>query len=155
MIFRMILALAGALALVACNPGAQLDDAEQQIKQFQALYNDGDPEAMYQYGGETFRAAATQDELKGMLALLDARLGTIESTERTGFNTAFNNGTTTTTVVMTTRFDQGEGSETYVFQGSGKDMELVGWTVNSPRLMLSADDVGKLTSKGDAAPPAR
>jgi hypothetical protein len=155
MIFRMILALAGALVLAACNPSAQLGDAEKQIKQFQSLYNDGDPEAIYQFGGETFRAAATQDELKGMLALLDARLGTIKSTERTGFNTAFNNGTTTTTIVMTTRFDQGEGSETYVFQGSGKDMELVGWTVNSQRLMLSPEDVGKLTGKGNAASQAR
>lgn len=155
MMFRMMLALAGALVLAACNPGAQLGDAEQQIKQFQALYNDGDPEAIYAFGGKAWKGATSHEQLEGMLALFDARLGTIESTERTGFNTAFNNGTTVTTIVMTTRFEQGEGSETYVFQGSGEDMELVGWTVNSPRLMLSPDDVAKLTGKGDPAMPAR
>lgn len=152
MSFRILFALAGAFLLAACNPGAQLEDAEKQIKQFQARYNDGDTEALYGLGGDAFREAATPEDLENLVAMLSARLGTIESSERTGFNTAFNNGINTTTVVMTTRFELGEGNETYVFHGAGEDMELVGWNVNSPRLMLTAEEMRALSQKDDKAP---
>ncbi|MCL9999442.1 MAG: DUF3887 domain-containing protein [Erythrobacter sp.] len=144
--FRMLLALAAALLLAACNPGAQVADAKVQIETLQALYNKGDAQGFYGAGGDTLRKAAPAEHLEGMMALIDARLGKIRSSKQTGFNTAIKNGATTTTIVMRTSFERGEGTETYVFEGSGKDMKLAGWNVNSPLLNLSPEDVKKLTS---------
>jgi hypothetical protein len=151
--FSMILAAATALLLAACNPGAQMEDAREQIGKFQALYNAGDSAGFYREGGATLRKVAPAEQLEGMIALVSARLGKIKSSKQTGFNTAINNGNTTTTIVMQTLYERGEGTETYVFQGSGEDMELAGWNVNSPLLNLSPEDVKKLTE--DKGKPAR
>jgi hypothetical protein len=155
MIFRLLLAFAGTLALAACNPGAQLEDAQQQITQIQALYNAGDARGIYRLGGDAFRKAAPVKQLEAMMTLFKVRLGAIESSKQSGFNSGFHNGITTTTVVMQTRFAKGEGTETYLFHGSGEEMELVGWTVNSPLLELSPDDLRKLTDGSEAQPPVQ
>lgn len=154
MIFRIFLALAGALALAACNPGAQVADAEGLIEQFQADYNRGDTGALYESVGETWRKASPRPQLEAQVALVKARLGQIRSSERVGFNTGFNNGATTTQIVMKSAFDKGEASEVFVFHGEGQDMELVGWTVNSPLLALSPEDIDKLTNDAPGGTPA-
>ena len=152
MTFRMPLALAAALLLAACNPGAQVADAKVEIEALQALYNKGDAKGFYVAGGDTLHKAAPREQLEGMMALIDARLGRIRSSKQTGFKTAFKNGATFTTITMQTSFERGEGTETYLFEGSGKDMKLAGWNVNSPLLNLSPEDVKKLTEdKGKAA----
>lgn len=145
MIFRVILSVAGALALSACNPGAQVEDAQADIKQFHADYNRGDADEIYNSFGEALRKASPRAQLDAQLALVSARLGKVRTTEQAGFNAGFNNGTTTTQVVMKTTYDKGVGQEVFLFHGSGDEMEMVGWTVNSPLLQLSPEDVAKLT----------
>ena len=152
MIFRIFLGLAGALLLAACNPGAQLEDAQGRIKQFQDDYNRGNAEALYDSVGEAWRKESPPAQLEAQLGLIKARLGQIESTEQVGFNAGFNNGLTTTQVVMKTTFEKGVAEEVYLFHGSGEEMEVVGWTVNSPLLQLSPEDVNKLTEGAKSAP---
>lgn len=149
MIVRIFLSLAGALLLAACNPAAQVEDAQARVRQFQADYNRGDAEVLYDSVGEAWRKTSPPAQLEAQLALINARLGQIESTEQVGFNAGFNNGLTTTQVVMKTTFEKGVAEEVYLFHGSGKDMEVVGWKVNSPLLQLSPEDVSKLTESAD------
>jgi len=148
--FRMFLAAIAALALVACNPGAQVEDARAQIDTFQALYAAGDAKGFREASGAAFRKVVTEEQVAGLMTLFTKRLGKIESTRQTGFNTGFNNGTATTTITMQTRFERGEARETYVFTGSGKDMELLNWNVTSPLLELSPEDMKKLTEDTEA-----
>lgn len=155
MMFRIFLALAGALALAACNPAAQLGDAQGRIKDFQADYNRGDRDALFANVGETWRKVSSRAQLDAQVALIEARLGKITSSEQSGFNTGFNNGVTATEVVMQTVFEKGEANEVFLFHGAGEDMELVGWQVNSPLLALSPEDVEKLTASDSDAPPVQ
>jgi hypothetical protein len=144
--FRRFLAAAfAALALAACNPGAQIEDARGQIDDFHAFYDAGNAKRFYKETGAAFRKVVTEEQLQGLMTFSLQRLGKVESTKQTGFNTGFNNGTTTTTITMQTRFERGEATETYVFTGSGKDMELLNWNVTSPLLQLSPEDMKKLT----------
>lgn len=145
MIVRMPLATGAALLLAACNPGAQVADARAEIETLQALYNRGDAQGFYNAGGDILHKSAPAEQVAAMMTLIDLRLGKIKSSKQTGFNTAINNGATTTTIIMQTSFERGEGTETYVFEGSGKDMKLAGWNVNSPLLNLTPEDVKKLT----------
>ncbi|WP_073974248.1 hypothetical protein [Erythrobacter donghaensis] len=150
--FRIFLATAGALALTACNPGAQVEGARAQIDKFHALYDQGNAKRFYQETGVEFRKVVTEEQVQGLMTLFSKRLGKVESSKQTGFNTGFNNGTTTTTIVMQTRFERGEATETYIFTGSGKDMKLLNWNVTSPLLELSPEDIKKLTEdEGKAA----
>ncbi|WP_086609179.1 hypothetical protein [Erythrobacter donghaensis] len=155
MIFRIVLALAGALALAACNPAAQLGDAQGRIKDFQNDYNRGDRDAIFANVGETWRKVSPRAQMDAQVAMIEARLGKIKSSEQSGFNTGFNNGVTATQVVMQTVFEKGEANEVFLFHGSGEEMELVGWQVDSPLLALSPEDVAKLTEGTGDAPPAQ
>ena len=155
MIFRIFLGLAGAFILAACNPGAQLEDAQAGIKQFQANYNRGDTEALYDSVGEVWRKESPPAQLEAQLGLLKARLGQIESTEQVGFNAGFNNGLTTTQVVMKTTFEKGVAEEVYLFHGAGEEMKVVSWRVNSPMLQLSPEELRRLNGRADGATPAR
>lgn len=149
---RMFLAAAAALLLAACNPGAQMEEAKGQIDKFHALYNAGDAKGFYRAGGQTLSKVAKPEQVEATITLISARLGKIRSSEQVGFNTAFNNGASSVTITMRTRFECGEGTETFVFNGSGENMELFAWNVNSPLLELSPEDVKKLTEEtGKAA----
>lgn len=142
---RMFVAGLAALLLAACNPGAQIEDAKTQITKFHGLYNDSNGDALYRFTGEEFRKVTTRKQLDDMVAVVATRLGKVESSKQTGFNTAFNNGTTITTIVMQTNFQKGVGQETFVFAGSGETMQLVGWNVNAPQLSLTAEEARKLS----------
>lgn len=124
-----------ALFLAACNPMEQLDVGEDSIAKFHETYNAGDARALYGLTGEEFRAATTPQQMEGLVATVSDRMGTVESTERSGFNINTNNGQTVSTITMTTQFEKGEGTETYTFLGSGDEMRLVGWHVDSPNFL--------------------
>lgn len=124
-----------AFLLSACNPMEQLDGAEQSIDRFQETYNSGDARALYGLTAEEFREVTTPQQMEELVQLVDDRMGAVESSERTGFNINTNNGQTVSTVTMTTQFEKGEGTETFTFFGTGDDMRLVGWNVDSENFL--------------------
>lgn len=132
MTFKQLAAALIALLLAACNPMAQLDGAEEQITRYHATYNSGDTRALYGLTSEEFRGATTLEQMEGLVALVSERMGPVQSTERASFNLNSDNGLTVSTIVMTTQFEKGEGTETYVFHGTGEDLRLVSWHVDSP-----------------------
>ncbi len=121
-----------ALLLAACNPMEQLDVAEQKIAQFHETYNAGDSRALYGRTAQEFRDITTPEQMDELVVLVTERMGAVQSTERSGFNVNAGTGETTTTVTMTTTFAKGEGKETFTFYGSGDELRIVGWNVDSP-----------------------
>ena len=124
-----------ALFLAACNPMAQLDGSETTISEFHETYNSGDAQALYALTSDEFRSATTPEQMQALVDLVTERMGAVQSTEREGFNINTNNGLTETKVTMKTQFAKGEGTETYTFYGSGDELRLVGWHVDSVNFM--------------------
>jgi hypothetical protein len=141
---------AAILALAACNPVANLNAGDSQITKFHAAYSRGDASAIYAMTGPQLRATASHAQFAELLDVVKVRLGAVKSSERTGFNVNTNTAGTFTTIIMSTHFAKGDGQENFVFSGKGDEMKLEGWHVESPRLMLTADDVAD--ERGDAAP---
>lgn len=146
--------IAIGLLLVACNPVANLEGAENKIERFQGVYSAGSHDELYRMTGRKFREVTSREQFQDLVDLFDARLGRVVETERSGFNVNTMNGITTTVVSMTTQFAQGEGLETYTFHGHGEDIQLVGWNVNSPRLALSMDEIRLLNEAREASAEA-
>ncbi len=144
-----LLALFAPLFLAACNPMAQLDGAESKIAQFHKVYNDGDARVLYGMTGEQFRAATTPQQMDELIALVAGRMGKVESSERAGFNINSDNGVNMTVVTMTTQFEKGEAEEVFTFQGSGEEMQMVGWNVESDNFLNEAEGAAE-----DSAPEA-
>nr|WP_298928588.1 hypothetical protein [uncultured Erythrobacter sp.] len=142
MISRILLAVFGAFALVACNPIENLDQSEARITQFENAYSAEDVDALWRLSSEDLREVTPREEFEDFVTVFISRLGAIKSSSRASFNVNSNNGVTSTVIVMDTEFELGEGTQTYTFHGNGEDMKLVGWFVNSPRLMVTVDDLG-------------
>ena len=146
-------AMAG-LALSGCNPIANLQEAEKQIDRYQAHYSANELGNMYAMTGTKFRETSSLGEFEEFATLINGRLGEIVTTKRVKFNVKSTPGGTITSVVMQTNFEQGEGTETYTFSGSGEDMRLEGWNVNSNRLMITAAELEQLNTSQDESEAA-
>jgi hypothetical protein len=153
MTVRKPIVLAAALMLGACNPVAQLNSGEEKVEQFQQVYSVGDYDALYAMTAPLFRETTSREDFQELVDMLQLRLGDVQSSTREGFNVNTNPQGTFTTVNMQTTFDQGAGMETYVFHGSGEDMRLAGWNVNSDRLVFTVDDLKEPEPAAEA--PAR
>ncbi len=147
---RKFLLAAMVISLTACNPIANLDASEGQVSRFQDIYSAGQYDDLYAFVGDEFREATTRDQFQDLMDVVSSRLGALESSERASWNVNTNNGVTITTVVMTSQYELGEGSETYVFHGHGEEMSLVRWAVQSDRLIFNAEDLRH--EKPQAAP---
>ena len=144
MSFRFLLAALPALFLAACNPVANFEAGERKIERWQEAYDQEDYDKLWSMTGPEFRKFTTRDQFDDFLKVLHARLGLIQSTERSGFNVNSNLGAPTRTVVsMETVFEQGKGAEIFTFHGQADDLELVGWQVNSDRLMVAVEDLAE------------
>lgn len=141
--FKLWLVGAFAVLLAACNPIANADEAEQQIANWQKLYNEGNADGLYASTGAGFREVASKEQIEDLLTIFSARLGRIESSERSGINVSTKNGLTETVITMETTFEQAVAAEIFTFHGHGEDMEIVGWQVNSDRLMVTPEDLAR------------
>ena len=152
--FSMAIAMPLAMMAAACNPVANANDAERRITEFHGAYNDGDPMRLYGLTGQAFKDVTTMEEMRDLYTVVDARLGKVESSERVNLNVANRNGVNSTVVIMETQFEQGSGTETFTFNGGGDDFELVGWSVNSPRMAVTVDDLRPrdIEPEGEPAP---
>ena len=141
---------AAMFALVACNPVANLNGADDQIANIHVAYSRRDAGAIYAMTGPQFRASFTRAQMDQLVDVLNVRLGAVRSTEWTSFNVNTNPDGTFTTIIMATQFAKGAGQENFVFSGDGDEMKLEGWHVQSPNLMLTAEDIAD--EREDAAP---
>ena len=149
---------AAFLLLGACNPVANVSEGDSLVEKFHAAYSRGDRDALYAMTGRQFRATTSRAQFDDLIDVVSVRLGAVSDSERTGFNVNTNTDGTFTSITMTTHFAKGDGVESFVFTGSGDEMALEGWHVQSPRLMLTADDVaderaGDAAVAEDAPPP--
>ena len=132
---------AGALLLTACNPVANLHHGDAAIERFHQLYSSGNVDALYGLTGPTFHKVTNREQFGQLIAVLDARLGRVTSSERQGFKVNSTPAGTFTFVAMNTKFEQGTGVETFTFLGNGDDMKLEGYHVDSDRLMITPEDL--------------
>ena len=129
---KIITAALAALLLAACDPMSQLNEAEERIEAFHATYNGGDAHRLYGLTAEEFREGTSPGQMDELVALVSDRMGKVISTEREGININSEGGVTITTLTMKTTFEKGEATETFRFFGSGDEMGLVSWNVDSP-----------------------
>lgn len=135
--------LIAALFLAACNPAANLKQGDAQIERFHQVYSSGNIDALYALTGPKFHELATPRQFHDLFDVVNSRLGPVKSSQRQGFGVNTTTEGTFTNITMDTQFEQGEGIETFTFMGSGDDMKLEGWHVNSNRLLVTPEDLAR------------
>lgn len=132
---KLFTASAAAVTLAACNPVAQYNQADESIEAFHQAYSEQDLDALWAMAGPALREDVTRQEWDGLVTMVHGRLGAVEDTSHNNININSSNGLTTTTVIRDTTFANAEGVETFTFYGTGEDMVLNGWRVNSDALI--------------------
>ncbi|MEL7691302.1 DUF4019 domain-containing protein [Citromicrobium bathyomarinum] len=158
MMKRMALVLAATM-LAACNPFAQAEGAREQVDLFHDRLNAGDDQAIWTNAGEELRKATSQEDFARLLDTVHKSLGDAGETSQAGMRVNTNTQGTFTTLQMDTQFENGRGSETFLFRGSGDSLKLIGYHINSPDMMSDvfakyADEPSEKPSDSADAPEA-
>ncbi|GAA4761446.1 hypothetical protein GCM10023219_01820 [Stakelama sediminis] len=133
--FRGFAALVMAGALAACSMGKDVPVAEQATKQFHAMLNAGQSEAIYKATAPGMKAATSQGDFVKLLDAVHRKLGAFQSGETQGWNDAWNNGRHLITLNYHAKYARGEANETFVYHITDHKAALYGYNVNSNALI--------------------
>jgi hypothetical protein len=147
---KFFLVAATSLAVAACNPVAQIGEADSQIDQFHEHYAAQDSAAIYAMTAPEFREVTSEAEWAAIMGHTYQVLGPVADSSQTSFNINTNNGVTTTVVVRDTTFANDEGTETFTFFGTGEGMALGGYNVQADALIGTTIE---MPTPADSAPP--
>ena len=125
------------LALAACNPMAELKDADAAVTQFHSRFNQSDFSGIWHAADEDFRARGPRQDYDEVFTALRAKLGAETKTERDSFAVNSNNGVTTVSLENSTSFERGDGKESFVFKRDGDDLKLFSYHVESRALIVN------------------
>lgn len=134
---KILIALGVSLALAACNPIAQMNDADALVDEFHEGWNAEAWDSIYNSSSDELRASVTREQIVDEFGRMRFMYGAVEQSSQTGINVNTSNGVTITTITRSTTFAEGSGTETFEFVGSGDEMALIGWEVQ-------ADNAGAL-----------
>lgn len=129
---KLTFAAAGlALVLAACNPMEQMDGADTLIEEFHADFNDSDFNGIWNGASQEFRDSMTRAEFDGFMSRMRASVGEYQDGSQVGFNINTNNGVTMTEITLDTTYENGTADEVFTFIGTGDDMALINWNIDS------------------------
>ncbi len=136
-LFRAILA-SGCLAILsACGVQESVDDAKAMVSVFHA---DLDAERYGDIWKETapqMRKVTKEVDFEKLLAAIHRKLGKVLAAEQAGWRT---NATTQGTFIMlemNSKFEKGQAQESFTYLRNGKDLQLAGYNINSPALIIN------------------
>ena len=134
---RQFAILAAAVTLASCSSSADISAAQAGVKTFHSQLDAGQFAAIYQAADPRFRQAAPSADFEKMLGAIRRKLGTTVSTRQTGFRVNYHTAGNTVELAQQTRFQRGEGAESFVFALSGGKVALLGYNIQSQALIVN------------------
>jgi hypothetical protein len=122
--------------LWGCSP-VDIGAASGAGKKFHDEFNQQEYTKIYQEADPKFREAVQQDALTKLLTKVHDKLGNVTDATRTGFYVNYNAGGSTITITYSTKFQQGEGQERFVWLKSGDVVRLLNYNIQSQALTES------------------
>lgn len=121
-----------ALILPSCNPVKDTAEAEKEVPNFHSLYDAEDYEKIYDTAHPEFQSAQPKAELISFLTGVRGKLGAVKSTSKKGWQANSMNGQTNIVLTYATKFENGEGTETFTYRVKSGKATLLGWFIESP-----------------------
>ena len=151
-------ALIGALALASagCSAGSDIATVEREVERFHELAADREIDRLYDQSTDEFKRAATAEQFRALLDVIDERLGDVRRTNRQGWHVNYTNAGTVVTLTYNTQFERGRGTERFVYRVDDGAARLLGFHVNSDALNTRpSGGVEAEETDGDADAEAR
>jgi len=123
-----------AIFLFGCSAPIDIGSASAAGKKFHDRFNQQDYAAIYADADPQFRAAVKVEDLTALLTKLHDKLGNVTDTTRIGFHVNYKFGGSTIALSYSTKFQQGDGQEDFVWLKSGGELHLLHYNVKSAAL---------------------
>ena len=134
---QLIAIFIGGLITVSCNPLKSTAEAEKAAAEFHALFDANDYEKIFDSAHADFKAAQPKSDTIDFLRSVREKLGTIKTSNRTGWQANSLNMKTNVVLTFETEYENGKGIETFTYQIADGNTTLIGWYVNSKALVVT------------------
>ncbi|MEM7699874.1 MAG: hypothetical protein AAF236_15875 [Verrucomicrobiota bacterium] len=126
--------LAGAcclLLLTSCNPFKTLPRGEAGVTEFHTRFNNEAYDEIYDQSHPDFQASETREDVVEFISNTRRQLGRLNSASRTSFSSNFENGASRIELTFDTTYDNGSGTETFLFQIERGVPLLLNWNIDA------------------------
>ncbi|MEP0190751.1 MAG: hypothetical protein ABJP70_09020 [Erythrobacter sp.] len=120
-----------ALGVAACNPMAELGDADEEVAKFHKDFGAKNFEGIWADSHQAMQDSGTREQFDATFASLSQYWGKVKTTERESFSINTNNGVTTVKVTHNTEFDAGSAVEDFNFIRDDDVLKLAGYTIDT------------------------
>lgn len=109
--------------------------AEAAVKKFHDQYNAGKFGDIYQDTDDQFKKVTSEKELVDLLQAVQRKLGAVKTAKSSGWGVNTTTAGTMATLSYDVDFNEGRGTEQFVFHINGDTARLVRYNINSPLLI--------------------
>ncbi len=110
---------------------------EDGILEFHTNYNILNLEQIYNNAHSDFQQSTSLDEFNEFISAVHRKLGPITSTKNQGWRINTHNFVTSVILQQETQFENGNGMETFTFNIKDEEATLVGYNINSRKLIIN------------------
>jgi hypothetical protein len=130
----IFLVLAG---LSSCGSSESLKNSTKSVELFHSQLNSEQYQNIYAAADEGLQKTTTEGDFVAFLQAVHKKLGNVQTSQRSNFQVGVSTGQgTTVTLVYQTSFEQGSGTEQFLWHMRGNQPVLLGYHINSNALIL-------------------
>lgn len=124
-------------ALAGCSMKEDMTATDAAVARFHQQLDAGRLDDIVQTSAPEMKASANAAMFGPILAAVHRKLGRTAGTRRLGFNDQQNTAGHFVAVTFHTKFERGEGNESFTFKLDDGHPTLAGYNVNAPALILN------------------
>ena len=106
------------------------------MRRTRPAYNDGKFSEIYELSHSGLKQITGEEEFMQFIQVVHGKLGKVTDTSMQSFNINTTNGRTTIEMVQNTTFENGKGTEQFVFIKEGEKVKIYGYHINSNDLVM-------------------
>ena len=122
-------------ALASCGSGKIVEIAAQGVEQFHSQMNAEQYQTIYAAADEGLHTVTNETDFIALLQAVHKKLGKVQTSQRSNYQVGMSTGQgTVVTLVYNTTFDQGSGTEQFLWHMRDNQPVLLGYHINSNAL---------------------
>jgi uncharacterized protein DUF4019 len=123
--------------LSSCGSGKSVETATKSVEQFHSQLDSEQYQAIYAAADEGFQKATNEPDFDALLQAVHKKLGKVQTSKRSNFQVGMSTGQGfTVNLVYDTTFEQGSGSEQFLWHMRDNQPMLLGYHITSNALIL-------------------
>lgn len=123
--------------LSSCGSGKNMKIATKGVEEFHTQLNSEEYQSIYAVADENLQKTTAEGDFVALLQAVHKKLGNVQTSKRSNFQIGMSTGQgTVVTLVYQTTFDQGSGTEQFLWHMRDNQPLLLGYHINSNALIL-------------------